>query len=219
MTSTTVHVADELQSLLTLVELDPRARAKAERALRGTERLVQLSEALLDVARIATGRFMLAIDRVDLAAVVTQAIDMLRAQATTAGCELVVRVNGPIIGQWDELRVEQVVINLVGNAIKYAAGAPIEIDLSASCGTAVLEVRDGGPGVRERDVDRIFDRFERAASIRHYGGLGLGLYVTREIARAHGGEATARNLPGGGAAFTVRMPVRPALEVGTRTMP
>ena len=152
---------------------------------------------------------MLVTEPIDLAAIAADAIDDLRAAAEAAGCELAVRVIGPIVGMWDSLRAEQIVLNLVGNAIKYAAGSPIEIELSEEFGYAVLEVRDAGPGLRGSDVERIFDRFERAASMRQYGGLGLGLYLTREIARAHGGDASARNLPDGGAAFTVRMPVRP----------
>ena len=72
---------------------------------------------------------------------------------------------------------------------------------------AVIEVRDRGPGIAEEDVSRIFERFERAASPRHYGGLGLGLYVARQIAEAHGGAIAARNVAGGGACFTVRLPL------------
>jgi signal transduction histidine kinase len=81
------------------------------------------------------------------------------------------------------------------------------VTLSQEGDTAVLEVSDKGPGIPEAALSRIFDRFERAATMRHYSGLGLGLYVVREIVKAHNGMVTARNLPEGGACFTVRLPI------------
>src|SRR5678815_1794553 len=89
---------------------------------------------------------------------------------------------------------------------RYGAGQPIEITVSTDGDDAVLEVRDHGPGVAPEDMGRIFDRFERASSVRHHGGFGLGLYVAREIARAHGGAIAVENAEGGGARFTVRLP-------------
>ena len=110
-------------------------------------------------------------------------------------------------GDWDRLRVEQVLTNLMSNALKYAAGKPIAVSAARTNDVAVIEVRDRGPGIAEEDVPRIFERFERAVSSRHHGGLGLGLYVARQIAEAHGGAIAARNVAGGGACFTVRLPL------------
>jgi signal transduction histidine kinase len=99
--------------------------------------------------------------------------------------------------------------NLLSNALKYGAAAPVEVRVAAEGSEAVLTVEDGGPGIPEDALSRIFGRFERAVPARHYGGLGLGLYVSREIVTAHGGSIAAQNVPGRGARFTVRLPLEP----------
>jgi len=136
-------------------------------------------------------------------------VERLRDSAAGAGCKLALQTSGAIEGRWDRLRVEQVLTNLISNAIKYASGQSIEISVERRDGDAFIEVRDHGPGLAEQDLPRIFERFERATSARHYGGLGLGLYVARQIVDAHGGSIAARNPPGGGASFTVRLPLEP----------
>ena len=200
----------QLESVRERVDaLDHGAACRIDRAARSGERLGDLIEALLDVSRIATGRFELSPQRFDLADAAREAVEGLRASAAKAHCELVLEIETSLVGTWDRVRIEQVLTNLVSNAIKYAAGAPIEVSLTADGDIAVIEVRDHGPGIPEPHLHRIFGRFERAASMRHYGGLGLGLYVSREIVAAHGGDVTARNDPGGGARFTVRLPSTP----------
>jgi signal transduction histidine kinase len=200
----------QLHSLRERVEqLDARLAVKVDRAGRSSERLIELVEALLDVSRITTGRFELNPQSFDLAEAVQEAVERLREAATKAGCELSLRIEGTLSGTWDRLRLEQVLTNLVSNAIKYAAKSPIEVSLVQEGDTAVLEVSDRGPGIPEEAHPRIFERFERAAAMRHYGGLGLGLYVVREIVKAHDGMVTVHNRPGGGACFTVRLPLVP----------
>lgn len=189
--------------------MEKRLVTKIDRATRSTERLADLVESLLDVSRITTGHFELAPKRFNLTEAVSEAVDRLRDAATRAACELSVHADTPIVGTWDRVRLEQVVSNLLSNAIKYAAGTPIDVSLAQDRTTAVIEVRDRGPGIPEEALARIFDRFERAAEMRHYGGLGLGLYVVREIVKAHDGMVTVRNLPEGGACFTVRLPLAP----------
>jgi signal transduction histidine kinase len=98
-------------------------------------------------------------------------------------------------------------MNVLANAFKYGAGAPVDVSLSRDGDEAVIEIADHGPGIGEEDLERIFGRFERAAPRRHYGGLGLGLYVSREIVGALNGMISARNLAGGGAAFMIRLPI------------
>jgi signal transduction histidine kinase len=112
-----------------------------------------------------------------------------------------------VIGHWDRLRLEQVVSNLIANAIKYGAGRPVEVRVSRGGSYALLEVRDHGIGVAEEDHDRIFQRFERAISGAHYGGFGLGLWISREIVLAQGGFIELESAPGKGATFTVRLPL------------
>ena len=112
----------------------------------------------------------------------------------------------------DPLRLEQVITNLIGNAIKYAADAPIDITVRRDDGNAVMVVDDHGRGVAPADLDRIFGRFERAAPSTHFGGLGLGLYVASQIINGHGGTIRAANRDGGGASFVVTLPL--AVEPG-----
>ena len=190
--------------------LDEKLTKKVDRARKIGDRLANLIDALLDVSRIATGRLKLNLDVFDLAEAVREVSDRLRSSAEEARCPLTVLVDGSIEGRWDRLRVEQVLTNLISNSIKYAPGSPIEVTAAADGACAVLDVRDKGPGVPESDLLRIFDRFERSSSTRHYGGMGLGLYVARQIAEAHGGSIAAENLPGGGVGFTVRLPLSPS---------
>lgn len=208
----------QLESLRERKEgLDSRMASRLERAYRSSARLTDLIEALLDVSRISTGRFELNPQRFDLAEAVHEVVERLRDSATKAGCTLSLQSQEPLPGTWDRLRIEQMVINLLGNAIKYGAGAPIEVSLAREGETAVLEVRDRGPGIPEEALPRIFDRFERAAEMRHHGGLGLGLYIVRQIVTAHAGTVTVHNLPGGGACFTVRLPVPPVASPQNET--
>lgn len=183
-----------------------------DRARRLAGRLGQLVEALLDVSRIATGKLKLNAEDFDLADAAREVVERLSDSAKAAACELSLQVDGPVPGRWDRLRIEQVLTNVLSNAIKYAAGRPIEVSLAREPDTAFVEVRDRGPGIPEGEISRIFERFERAASARHYGGMGLGLYVARQITEAHGGTIVASNLAEGGARFTIRLPLGPQNE-------
>jgi PAS domain S-box-containing protein len=190
--------------------VDPNLAGRLERAARSGQRLADLIEALLDVSRIATGRFELRRERFDMAQTVGDVVDRLRESAAREGCTVELSVAEGVVGAWDRLRIEQVLTNLLANAIKYGAGKPVRIHLCEEAGQAILQVGDRGPGIPEQDLARIFGRFERASSIRHYGGLGLGLYVAREIVQAHGGAVSAANAASGGALFTVRLPLEDA---------
>lgn len=187
--------------------LDQRVVSKVDRAARSSEQLARLVESLMDVSRIATGRFELKPERFDLAESVREVIERFQDAATKAGCELSLQMEDSILGSWDRLRIEQVLTNLLANALKYAAGTQVAVSLTREKETAILTVRDRGPGVPEAFLPRIFNRFERAASMQHYGGLGLGLYVVQEIVRAHNGRVSVHNLPDGGACFSVRLPL------------
>jgi PAS domain S-box-containing protein len=189
-----------------IAALDESLGPRIARAVRSGQRLADLIEALLDVSRIATGRFELRRECFDLGVAAREVVERLNDTAAKEGCALLVEAGPDLVGAWDKLRVEQVLTNLLSNAIKYGAGNPVRVEVSSDRADAVLEVTDGGPGVPEKDLQRIFGRFERASSMRNYGGLGLGLYVARQIIEAHGGTVSARNLPEGGARFVVRLP-------------
>lgn len=130
--------------------------------------------------------------------------------AETAGGPLSVEACAAVVGTWDRLRIEQILLNLIGNALKYAPRAPVEISVEANEEKAKLMVRDHGRGVLPADFVRIFSRFERAVPARNYAGLGLGLYIAREIALAHGGGIGVARTPGQGATFLVELPLESA---------
>lgn len=186
-----------------------RIATKVQLAIRQTERLVRLVEDLLDVSRISSGRLKLEVTDADFGSIVTESVDRLREIAARAGCELRTDLPAePVPGRWDRSRMEQVVTNLLTNAIKYGRGHPIDVTMAAN-GEIELHVRDRGIGISAADQTRIFGRFERAVSPDHYGGLGLGLYIAREIVRAHGGHIFVESsTPGGGSTFSVRLPHR-----------
>lgn len=185
---------------------DERLTSKIEMASRQTARLNRLVESLLDVARITSGRFVLEIEEFDFVEMVREIAERFQSEARKAGCEIVVHAEGRIVGKWDRLRIEQILSNLLSNAVKYGGGKPVEIRALAADDMVRLAVTDHGIGIDREALERIFDRFERAVSIRHYGGLGLGLFIARQIAEAHGGSIVAQSQLGSGSVFTVILP-------------
>jgi signal transduction histidine kinase len=187
---------------------DPRVLRHLERSAGQVQRLAQLVERLLDVSRVATGRLGLLLEELDLSALATEVTDRFREEAEAAGSRLEVHTPGPVRGVWDQLRLEQVLSSLLSNAIKYGASRPIHVAVEGHGELARLCVRDQGIGLRGEDTGRIFERFERAVSPHHYGGMGLGLYVAKQIIEAHGGTIVVRSQPGRGSTFTVVLPTQ-----------
>jgi len=202
--------AHELRTPLTALLLQLQSMEKSSQqpapALRSARRLATLVEMLLDVSRIATGRLELSRENVDLVQLARDAIDRFSDDAKRAGSEVSLEGEPSVRGSWDALRLDQVFANLLGNALKYAAGSPVTIRVAGTDGEASFEIADHGPGIGAEDVSRIFGRFERAAPARHYGGLGLGLYIAQQVVEAHGGTIGVRETPGGGATFSVVLP-------------
>jgi signal transduction histidine kinase len=208
----------QLQSLLASVQkgrptvVDPREENKLKRAVRSTERLSDLVDTLVDVSRISSGGLPLSRVTVDLNAAARKMVERFGEESRRVASPLVLHEGepgaAPILGHWDRERVEQMIGSLLSNALKYGVGQPIDILLSGRDGWAEITVRDRGMGIASADLDRIFGRFERAVSVRNYGGLGLGLYMTREIAHSHGGSIHAESKPGEGASFTIRLPTK-----------
>jgi PAS domain S-box-containing protein len=186
---------------------DAAGQRSLEAALRQAGRLETLVAALLDVSRIQAGRLDLSLEEVDLAGLVRETVAQFEDQLAQAGCAVSVRAPGPVPGRWDRLRLGQVVVNLLSNAMKYGEGKPIEIEVEGDGPRARLSVRDHGIGLGPEAQRRIFQRFVRAASSRNYGGLGLGLYIARRLAEAHGGTLGVRSQPGQGSTFTLELPL------------
>ncbi|HTN86462.1 MAG TPA: PAS domain-containing sensor histidine kinase [Sorangium sp.] len=182
-----------------------RLAGMAERQCR---RLVRLIEDLLDVARIQAGKIELKLGDVDLRALSQEVVEDFDVELKQAGSTVIWRADAPVVGMWDRARLEQVVTNLVLNAIKYGRGTPIEISVAAEGEMAKLVVADRGIGIDASRVPYIFERFERGVSAQHYGGLGLGLYISHRIVIAHGGSIRVESELGAGAAFIVDLPLR-----------
>jgi len=213
MTSLSLQI-DQLRRMAESNRLDSSASALLEAAKRQLMRLNDLVEQLLDVSRIATQRLAVHVDEVDLAEVVRDVCDRFRPQAEASRSPLHVGAVAPVRGRWDRFRIEQVLSNLLSNAIKYGRGKPISVGVTAAEDMARVAVHDEGIGIAHGDVSRIFGRFERAVSSRHYGGLGLGLYIAHEVVEAHGGCILVQSEPGRGSTFTVLLPLQgPHAEV------
>jgi PAS domain S-box-containing protein len=203
----TTHLVERLNS-----PGNAKFLGKLEVASRQANRLAVLVDGLLDVARTSLGRLTLELDEVDLVTIARDVIEQYTVQAQSAGCSIQLETEPQVVGCWDRARLEQVVTNLVTNSIKYGGGHPIEVCVTSADGWARLVVRDHGIGIHPEDVIRVFARFERAVSSKHYGGLGLGLYIARQIAEAHGGTIDVASEVDHGATFTVNLRIHPELH-------
>jgi signal transduction histidine kinase len=193
--------------------IEPLSRERVTRMVEGAEqqlrKLAVLVDDLLDVARLTAGQLLMSWEDMDLAEVAREVAARFAQQAERVGCELEVAADVPVMGRWDRLRLEQVMTNLLSNALKYGVGHPVHVRTEAGTEWALLEVRDEGIGIEPEHLARIFGKFERAVSGRHYGGLGLGLYITNQMVEAMEGHIQVESQPGRGATFRVELPRRP----------
>jgi signal transduction histidine kinase len=173
-------------------------------------RLTKLVADLLDVSRIERGRWELDVADVELGALAREVVERFEPDLARTGCTVAMKGAAGVVGRWDRSRLDRVVTNLLSNALKFGAGKPVELSFGSERGVAWLAVRDHGIGIAPAEHTRIFGRFERAVSERHYGGLGLGLYICQRIVEEHGGSIRCESQPGAGSTFTVELPCRRA---------
>ncbi len=221
------ELRNPMTPILTQVEL-LRAKARREGAPPAMEvglgrlavairRFVRRATTLLDVSRINAGRLRLSPAPLDLAAAVREVTMDHEAAALHAGSRLDLRLpEEGLTGTWDALAIEQIVENLIGNAVRYGCGRPIEVALAAEGeGAVALTVRDEGTGIAEADLPRLFGRFEQAVQRREQGGFGIGLWLTHQLVHAMGGTISVTSRVGDGSTFAVRLPRHMAAgEVG-----
>lgn len=215
--------AHELRSPLNAIQLqleilrrgfaaspDPKLQGNLERLQRQFVRINGLVSNLLDVSRIRSGKLGFEPERVDLGDAVREIVERFEEQFVRDGSRADVRSPEEVVGMWDPLRIEQILINLLTNALKFGAGKPIEVHVERAGTLARLRVRDYGVGIAREHHARIFERFERVPSPANVAGLGLGLWIVRQIVEAMGGTITVESEPDAGATFTVELPLEPA---------
>ena len=181
---------------------------RIDKAAANLKRLNRLVEELLDVSRLTAGRLLLHLEEVDIGEVLAEVADRFEDQRARSGSTLAIEAPPGLCGRWDRMRIDQVMTNLFGNAIKYGAGKPIAVTVTAPDDRVRVTIHDQGIGIGAEHHGRIFGRFERAVSDRNYGGLGLGLWIAHEIVQAHGGTIGFESTPGAGTTFFVELPRR-----------
>jgi signal transduction histidine kinase len=209
-----VHLAaHELRTPLTGLRLRVESAMRRYTDLPGVaavasavDRMSRRVEQLIDVADMREHLVSLDPERVDLLEIIRDAVDMMEPQAQWARSDLVVEPTPPIFGCWDVTRLTQIVASLLSNAVKFGRGKPVEVAARDGKDDASISVIDHGPGIPEADREVIFERFQRRVSAAHFGGLGLDLWVARELLRQMNGSIAVDQTPGGGATFTIRLP-------------
>jgi len=202
----------QVQSLLSTLARSPsgpspeRLRRSLETVDRQVRRQTQLVNDLLDVSRISAGRLQLRPEPLELSSLAREVAERFEPELARAGSSLLLQLSSETGGQWDRLRLDQVVTNLLSNAVKYGRGNPIQLVTEVAGPQVRLSVKDGGIGIAEEDLKRLFNRFERAVSERNYGGFGLGLWIARQIIEAMGGRIQVTSQLGVGSIFTLELP-------------
>nr|WP_313403679.1 hybrid sensor histidine kinase/response regulator [Pseudomonas sp.] len=187
--------ADKLREMIT----------RDERQIRSLSRLI---DDMLDVSRIRTGKLSVRPEPGDLGVLAGSVVEGLAAQFASAGSHIELQVEGPAPVMMDEFRIEQVLANLLTNALRYGGGKPVSVRVGAAGEQVRAEVRDQGIGISEADQQRVFEQFERVSSADAPQGLGLGLFISEQIVQAHGGRIELSSRLGEGSCFSVVLPRR-----------
>jgi signal transduction histidine kinase len=175
--------------------------------------MIRLIDDMLDVSRIRSGILSIRPGWTELGGLLRRLVGDLARQASDAGCSITLHAPQPVSGWWDEFRIEQIVINLLTNALRYGGGKPVDVHLNGDGKQATIEVVDRGRGVPAHLQPRIFDPYERGDGNAAPAGLGLGLYISRQLAEAHGGSLSLRSKEGEGSVFVLTLPCGEAPEL------
>ena len=205
----TLHLQAQLRRRMAAgAALSPaKLQAMVERDEQQIRNIVRLIDDMLDVTRMQRGTLAISPEPADLARLVQRVVEGFADHAAAAGCTLELVAPDCLSGVWDEFRIEQVVTNLLTNAMRYGNCRPVHVHVDALPGEAKVTVRDSGLGIDPQDQTRIFGQFERAGDKNVAHGLGLGLYISLQIVQAHGGSIAVSSTPGKGSTFTVRLPL------------
>ncbi|GFM81226.1 hybrid sensor histidine kinase/response regulator [Pseudomonas cichorii] len=198
-----LHLAKDNASAFTMEKL----RGMVDRDERQIQSLIRLIEDMLDVSRIRTGKLSIRPSAFDLSELVSQLLENFSAQITATESTVTLFADETVIGVWDEFRIEQVVANLLTNAMRYGARKPITVRVYCEDGEARVEVIDQGIGISRENQARIFQQFERVTAKHAVAGLGLGLFISEQIVLAHGGRIVVESEEGKGSTFRVCLPL------------
>jgi signal transduction histidine kinase len=171
-------------------------------------KFTRLIEVLLDFSKHGGTALHLSIESCDMSKIILEEVERLRPEFLSHKTELIVKVQEKILGECDQVRVQQVVANLLNNALKFGNSKPVYLTVTGTRSHIHIEVMDKGIGISGSDIDRIFKPFERAVSDKHFGGLGLGLYITKQIVDRHNGKISVESKPGEGTTFLVTLPLQ-----------
>lgn len=171
-----------------------------------SQRLSILIKDLLNVSLVSTGKLQLEKERVDLSKLVTSLVQRFEAEIKLSGCEVKLDAKKPAITRLDTIRAEQAISNILVNALKYGRGKPIDISVGQDKSWAIVSIKDHGPGIHRKYQDLIFQPFERINN-NQAKGLGVGLFIAKQIARAHSGDIKVLSSPDHGAEFLIQFPL------------
>lgn len=180
--------------------------AMVRRDERQIKAMIRLIDDMLDVSRMRSGKLSIRPCQVELMSLLERVVSDLSLQAASTGSSLTLVPHEEVCGCWDEFRIEQVIVNLLTNAFRYGGGQPVEVSVQLEGDRVRIDVRDQGKGISPGDIERIFEPYERGARNGEPKGLGLGLYISRQLAASHGGELLVASKPGEGSTFSLILP-------------
>lgn len=188
----------EINEIIKLIELSRKQ----------SHRMARLINDLLNVSVVSTGRLKLEREKMDIVELVKDVVSQFKMRLSNE--KVTVKIDAPvehIYGNWDTIRLEQVISNLLSNAIKYGNKKPVTIKISLDDSNVKIQVIDQGIGIPKRDIELIFMRFKRAVSSQQFSGLGVGLYISKQIVEAHHGTLDVQSAPGQGSIFSINLPI------------